>query len=120
MSEPQKKTYRHKNTPHHMVVLDRIYTFWVGQKVVRSHERKNYVDLISETGIVVELPTPTSPYLIVDNSNSSTRKKWGPTEAIPYSELVKGNSRRLRLAAKHWSDHLATLDENGFPIESNE
>lgn len=114
MTQPVE-TYRHRNTKNSWASKDLIHTFWVGQRVVRSWERTNFIDQIGEAGIVSALPTDNRKTLIVLVEDGPAAE-WSPTESIPFRELTDNNRKRLALASKRYSDFLKTLDENGFPI----
>lgn len=112
----RKKTYRHKNTGGSWIAPDHIHTFWVGQRVVRTGDRRNYVDEAIETAVVVELPNKKSPWLIVDNSNSSTRSQWSTGECMPVRVYLQRQRDRFRNLAKAWDSDLKRVNENGFLV----
>lgn len=114
----KRATYRHRNSRTHTAIPELIHTFWVGQRVIRSHERRNYVDLIAEEATVAELPKKGSRYpLLAVTRDDGTTAEWTPTEATPYRVWADRNAKRLRRAGAGYTRHLGTLDENGHPIE---
>lgn len=115
ITPPKRKTYRVRNTKNRSVSPTLIHTFWVGQVVVRSWERKNYTDLIGEVGRVTALPTSKS-----SDSDSlaialedGTTTSWSATECLPIRALMENNRARFASRAKDFAEHLKTLDENG-------
>lgn len=112
----ERKTYRHRNGGGHWISSDAIHTFWVNQRVIRSYERRNYVDKIEEEGVVVSIPTNREENLVVKVEDGSEHQ-WTVGEATPYRVWAEKNAKRLRDAAKAFSEHLKTVDDNGHKIE---
>lgn len=108
----KRATYRFRNTKTHWVIPEMIHTFWVGQRVVRSWERKAFQDLIGQEGRVVALPDKGSTRLTV-LLDDGTEKTWYATECLPLRKVLEGNRNRLRDAAKDYSAWMDALDENG-------
>lgn len=108
----KRATYRHRNSKNHSVVPELIFTFWVGQRVCRSWERRDYFDKIGQTGTVSELPQAGQPYLrvLLDSGETVT---WSPTECTPIRKLHERNRKRFLSVAKNIAHHLSNLDENG-------
>lgn len=117
MPKTDRRTYRHRNSKQHQAAPDLIHTFWVGQRVIRSSSRQNFIDLVDEAGTVVQLPEDGYGALIVQVDDSLKEMRWSPTEATPYRVWAERNARRLRKRAQSYSNLLKSLDENGLPIE---
>lgn len=112
MSEA-RKTYRHRNGKNSWAAKDLIHTFWVGQRVARSSERKAYTDVIAQLAVVTALPSPGSRYLTVELEHGGV-DQWSATECIPIRVLVDNNRKRFAAVSKEHAVTLAKLDDNGF------
>jgi hypothetical protein len=115
----ERETYRHRNGGGHWASAEVIHTFWLGQRVIRSYERRNYIDQIAEEGVVATLPTKRGDSLSVRIADG-TEHPWSATEATPYRVWAERNGQRLRNAAKAYTDHLKTVDENGNKLASED
>jgi hypothetical protein len=111
-----RETYRHRNSKNHWASKDSIHTFWVGQRVVRSGSRKNFVDQIDDIAIVTALPGAGSSSLTVERTDG-TASTWSPTEATPYRVLLDNNRKRFAAVAKKYAVALKQIDENGNPLD---
>lgn len=111
----KKQTYRHRNSktnwsagPH--------YTFWVGQRVVRSWERKNYIDKIGQVGVVTALPETRAGYLTVAVEGKDETSEWRPTECAPLKAHYEEQRKRFVSVSRDFAAARDRLDENGFPL----
>lgn len=117
----KREVFRHRNSSRANAWLadDMIHTFWVGQRVVRSWERRNYVDQIGQVATVVGLPEKGSahPVLTVvtelEDGSPDEQRTWTVGEATPLRVLLQRNARRLRDVALAHSKALSRLDRDG-------
>jgi len=115
-NEEKRVTHRPRNTKSHRLAKDKVFTYWVGQEVARTWERRDYQDVIGELGTVIALPERNGEPLTVRvclSDGTSKDTLWGAVECRPVRKLLEGNRDRLRAVANDYRVLLDTLDENG-------
>lgn len=115
----KKQTYRHRNSKSHWSVGPH-HTFWVGQRVVRSWERKNYIDKIGQIGVVTALPGTRAGYLTVAVEGEAETSKWSPTECAPLKAHYEVQRKRFVSVSREFAASRDRLDEDGFPLVKSE
>lgn len=115
-TDEKRVTYRPRNTKSHRLAKDMVFTYWVGQEVARTWERRDYQDVIGELGTVIALPEKNGGSLMVRvdlPDGTSKDVLWSAGECRPMRKLLEGNRDRLRAVANDYRVLLDTLDENG-------
>lgn len=109
----EKETYRFRNSKRSYSVGPHPL-FWVGQRVARSWERRNFIDVVAQVGVVTALPTDGYGTLTVEVDG--VEKKWSHSECKPVKVHYEIQRKRLASVAKDFANLRDSLDENGFPI----
>lgn len=118
----ERNTYRFRNSKNHWAIGPHP-KFWVGQKVARVYDIRNYQHVIEELATVTELPKPGSSNLkvkVIGGPRDGEEAVWSATECKPVRWVVSDNRRRLRAVANEWKDTLACMDKDGFPKHEGE
>lgn len=110
----KKQTYRHRNSKSHWSVGPH-HTFWVGQRVVRTGERRNFIDKIEQVGVVTALPETRGGDLTVAVGGEEEASKWSPTECAPIKAHYEVQRKRFVSVSRDFAAARDRLDENGFP-----
>lgn len=121
--------HRPRRTKNRSFAKDMAFSFWVGQHVVRTGDRRNYQDEAVEFGRVVALPAEQGKPLMVEiirwEPNTPVVGEgelhwWDDLECRPVREWLRVNAQRLRARASHLSNFAKnSLDENGARKEQD-